>query len=303
MPTTRDLGARKPATSRAVWPTLSPILIALGLVLAGPAAAQSQGETQSRVARAKAPSPPVQPIQIWDARIEGGDLRMSGSVGKSGVTVILDDDISVLSDRRGRFEFRLPYRPATCIAMVKAGENEREAVVANCAPEGPAGKAGEQGPPGPQGSAGLQGPPGAAGPKGDPGPKGEQGAKGEQGLKGETGPKGEAGLAGPPGAPGPKGDQGLKGEPGQKGEPGAKGERGPKGDPGSKGETAATVSAPFRVVRARACTDSGCTLSCDAGEVLASATCQTGGAATLDGDTKASCAAGSSGMVGICARP
>ena len=26
----------------------------------------------------------------------------------------------------GRFEFRLPYRPATCVAMVKAGENERE---------------------------------------------------------------------------------------------------------------------------------------------------------------------------------
>ncbi|AMB43906.1 collagen-like protein [Methylobacterium sp. AMS5] len=295
MPTTRDLGARKPATSRAFWQTLSPILIALGLVLAGPAAAQGQGqgEAQPRAARtrAKAPSPPVQPIQIWDARIEGGDLRMSGSVGKSGVTVILDDDISVLSDRRGRFEFRLPYRPATCVAMIKAGENEREAVVANCAPEGPAGKAGEQGPAGPQGSAGLQGPPGAAGPKGDPGPKGEQGGKGE------TGPKGEAGLAGPPGAPGPKGDQGLKGE------AGSKGERGPKGDPGSKGETAATVSAPFRVVRARACTDSGCTLSCDAGEVLASATCQTGGAAALDGDTKASCAAGSSGMVGICARP
>ncbi|KQQ14670.1 hypothetical protein ASF53_08565 [Methylobacterium sp. Leaf123] len=292
MPTTRDLGARKPATARAVWPTLSPILIALGLVLAGPAAAQGQGEApQAARTRAKAPTSPVQPIQIWDARIEGGDLRMSGSVGKSGVTVILDDDISVLSDRRGRFEFRLPYRPATCVAMVKAGENEREAVVANCAPEGPAGKAGEPGPAGPQGSAGLQGPPGAAGPKGEPGPKGEQGPKGE------TGPKGEAGLAGPPGAPGPKGDQGLKGE------AGAKGERGPKGDPGPKGETAATVSAPFRVVRARACTDTGCALSCDAGEVLASATCQTGGAATLDGDTKASCAAGSSGMVGICARP
>ena len=297
MPTTRDLGARKPATSRAVWPTLSPMLIALGLVLAGPAAAQGEAQPRAARTRAKVPNPPVQPIQIWDARIEGGDLRMSGSVGKSGVTVILDDDISVLSDRRGRFEFRLPYRPATCVAMIKAGENEREAVVANCAPEGPAGKAGEQG------TAGLQGPPGAAGPKGEPGPKGEQGAKGEQGLKGETGPKGEAGLAGPPGAPGPKGDQGLKGEPGQRGEAGSKGERGPKGEPGPKGETAATVAAPFRVVRARACTDTSCTLSCDTGEVLASATCQTGGAATLDGDTKASCAAGSSGMVGICARP
>ena len=63
------------------------------------------------------------------------------------------------------------------------------------------------------------------------------------------------------------------------------------------------MAAPFRVVRARACTDAGCTLICDAGEVLASATCQASGAAALEGDTKASCPAGSGGMVGICARP
>ena len=63
------------------------------------------------------------------------------------------------------------------------------------------------------------------------------------------------------------------------------------------------MPAPFRVVRARACTDTGCTLTCEAGEVLASATCQTGGAAALDGEAKASCPASSGGMVGICARP
>lgn len=288
MPTTQSLGGRKLIGSA--------LLFALSLALAGPAAAQDQGTAQGTTAapqgqtraRTKA-GPSVQPIQVWDARIEGGDLRISGSVRKSGVTVILDDDISVLSDRRGRFEFRLPYRPATCVAIIKAGEDEREAVVANCAPEGPAGKPGETGPAGPQGTAGLQGPPG---PKGDAGPKGEQG------------PKGEAGTAGLPGA---KGDQGPKGEPGARGERGAKGDPGPKGDPGSKGdpgakgEAAGTVAAPFRVVRARSCPETGCTLSCDAGEVLASATCQTGAAATLDGEAKASCPSG--GMVGICARP
>ena len=294
MPTTQSLGGRKPIGSA--------LLFALSLALAGPAAAQApaQGETtapQPRPARtrAKPPGPSVQPIQVWDARIEGGDLRISGSVRKSGVTVILDDDISVLSDRRGRFEFRLPYRPATCVAMIKAGEDEREAVVANCAPEGPAGKAGETGPAGPQGTAGLQGPPG---PKGDAGLKGDAGPKGDAGAKGEQGPKGEAGIAGLPGA---KGDQGPKGEPGARGERGVKGDQGPKGDPGTKGDAAATVAAPFRVVRARACPDTGCTLSCDTGEVLASATCQTGAAATLDGEAKASCPSG--GMVGICARP
>ncbi len=34
--------------------------------------------------------------------------------------MILDDDISVLSDKRGRFEFRLPYRPPTCVAVLKS---------------------------------------------------------------------------------------------------------------------------------------------------------------------------------------
>ncbi|MEH3117949.1 MAG: collagen-like protein [Methylorubrum populi] len=250
------------------------ILIATGLALAAPAAAQqpAQGEASAprqplARSRTKAPSQPAQPIQVWDARIEGGDLRITGGVRRSGVTVILDDDISVLSDRRGRFEFRLPYRPATCVAVIKAGEDEREAVVANCAPEGPAGKAGETGPAGPQGTAGLQGPPG---PAGAPGPKGDRGPEGEQGPKGEQGAKGDAGA---PGAPGPK------------------------------GETAAASTVPFRVVRSQSCSETSCTLSCESGEVLASATCRTGGAATLDSEDKATCPAGSGGMVGICARP
>lgn len=281
---------------RAVRPFAWPILIAMGLALAAPASAQqpAQNETApSRPARSR-PKPPSQPIQIWDARIEGGDLRISGSVRKSGATVILDDDISVLSDRRGRFEFRLPYRPATCVAVVKAGEDEREAVIANCAPEGPAGKAGEAGP---QGSAGLQGPPGVAGPKGEPGPAGEQGPKGEQGAKGEAGP---AGPAGPKGETGPKGEAGLKGEAGPKGDTGPKGDQ---GAPGPKGDAATTGAAPFRVVRAPSCPETGCSLSCEAGEVLASATCQKGGPASLDSDVQGTCPAGSTGMIGLCARP
>lgn len=289
MLTTRSLGRRP-------WP----ILIAMSLAFAAPAAAQQPGPGEpsaapqraapQRAAR-KAPNQPAQPIQIWDARIEGGDLRISGSVRRSGVTVILDEDISVLSDRRGRFEFRLPYRPATCVAVIKAGEDEREAVVANCAPEGPAGKAGE---PGPAGTAGLQGPPG---PAGAAGPKGEPGTKGDQGPRGEQGPKGEAGMAGPPGPGGPKGEAGPKGEPGSKGEAGA------PGAPGPKGEAPRASAAPFRVVRAQSCGESGCTLACETGEVLASATCLKGAGASLTSEREGTCPADSGGMVGICARP
>lgn len=225
------------------WPW--PILMA-GCLFAAPALAQPAEapapRTKPAQTRAKAP---VQPIQVWDARIEGGDLRISGSIRKSGQTVTLDDDISVLSDKRGRFEFRLPYRPATCIAVLKSGEDEREAVIAHCAPEGPPGKAGETGPQGPAGQAGTAGPAGPAGPQGPAGPKGETGARGEAGPRGEPGAKGEPGPKGEPGAkgePGPKGEQGSKGEPGAKGEPGPagpagpRGEQGPQGEPGPKGE-------------------------------------------------------------------
>lgn len=141
--------------------------------------------------RPRRPEAPPQPIMVYDARIEAGDLRISGSVRKGGVSVILDDDIAVIADRGGRFVFRLPYRPRTCVATLKAEEDEREAVVANCAPEGEPGPKGEPGPTGPQGVAGGEGPAGpqgAAGPPGPPGSAGASGPRGEAGEKGEPGP-------------------------------------------------------------------------------------------------------------------
>lgn len=179
------------------------VLLAMGL----PAAAQSPAPVPEAAPAASSPKPrprraqaPPQPIMVYDARIEAGDLRITGSVRKGGLVVILDDDISVIADSRGRFTFRLPYRPRTCVASLKVEEDEREAVIANCAPEGEPGPKGEPGPTGPQGTAGLQGPPGpqgTEGPGGPPGPAAAPGAKGEAGTKGETGEKGEAG---PPGS-------------------------------------------------------------------------------------------------------
>ncbi|GEP09257.1 collagen-like protein [Methylobacterium gnaphalii] len=150
----------------------------------GPAA---QLELPHERSKPRRPRQPQQPIMVYDARIEAGDLRISGSVRKGGLIVVLDDDISVAADARGRFTFRLPYRPRTCIATLKVEEDEREAVIANCAPEGEAGPKGEPGPAGPQGVAGVQGPQGMAGPAGAPGAPGPAGPRGEAGAKGEPG--------------------------------------------------------------------------------------------------------------------
>ncbi len=218
---------------------------------------------------------------VYDARIEAGDLRVSGSVRKPGAIVVLDDDISIQADRRGRFVFRVPYRPATCVVTLKSEPDEREAVVANCAPEG------QPGPPGPQG---------AAGPPGETGPKGDQGPQGEGGPRGEAGPQGPAG---PQGAPGPKGEPGETGISGLQGAPGPRGQSGTPGGTGARGEAGA--SAVLRPVRKSDCAG-GCTVTCETGETLVTAHCLKAGTPTYDGEG-AACPAEATGIVGFCTRP
>lgn len=219
---------------------------------------------------------------VYDARIEAGDLRISGSVRKGGTVVVLDEDVSVIADARGRFLFKLPYRPHTCVGTLKADEDQREVVIANCAPEGQAGAVGEPGPTGPQGVAGPLGPQGVPGPQGEPGPKGDVGAKGEAGPKGDAGARGEAGAKGEPGPAGPAGEAGVA-------------------------AVAAAGSPALKVKRVDACPATGCEIACDTGEIFVSAYCLKGGAAAFgesaEGAIVASCPAGASGMVGICTRP
>lgn len=305
------------------------VVILLGLLAilgAGPAGAQTApevspaaqaapaqaGPPKVRPARPRPAKPrkvrrlqvPAQPITVYEARIEAGDLRLSGSVRKGGIVVVLDEDISVIADKRGRFSFRLPYMPVNCIATLKAEEDQREAVIALCGPGGQPGPKGEAGPAGPQGVAGLQGPPGPsgapgipgasgpageAGPKGEPGPRGETGPKGEAGTKGEPGPRGEAGPPGPAGAPGEAGPTGAKGEPGA----------------ASLGGVPALSDAPFRVLRTESCPADGCELSCESGETLVSAYCFKARSPTFTqggGTASATCPTDSQGMVGICSR-
>ncbi len=250
--------------------------------------ANPSAPARPRPARARPPQVPGQPIMVYDARIEAGDLRLSGSVRKPGAIVVLDDDISVQADRRGRFTFRLPYRPATCVVTLKSDPDEREAVVANCAPEGP------PGPPGPQGAAGPPGETGAKGEAGDRGETGPQGAVGPQGPVGPNGLVGPNGPVGPQGAPGPKGDQGA---PGLQGPPGPGGQAGSPGGTGPRGEAGPAL----RPVRKSDCA-AGCTVTCEAGETLVTAHCLKGGAPVYDGEG-AGCPAEAAGIVGFCARP
>jgi hypothetical protein len=87
--------------------------------------------------------------------------------------------------------------------------------------------------------------------------------EGPQGPAGPAGAKGESGAPGLAGSPGPKGDAGPAGPKGDKGDAGAKGDAGPAGDN------------KLRVIALGAgdCGASGCTVTCNAGEVIASAVC------------------------------
>lgn len=284
-----------------------PLLIGLSAPAAAQTAPPDPGTAQPSPRNAhRTPSRPQgagQPISVYDARIEAGDLRLSGSVRKPGAIVEMDGDISIQADRRGRFVFKLPYRPSTCVVTLKSGEDEREAAIANCAPEGAPGPAGPQGAPGPAGEKGATG---ETGPQGEAGPKGEQGSKGEQGLKGEQGSKGEQGEQGPRGEQGPPGPKGEAGSPGLPGPKGETGPRGPAGPPGARGEAGAAGqpgagAAGLRVLRKSGCTGN-CTATCEGGEVMVAARCLGSGAVAYEGEG-ASCPSEATGIVGFCTKP
>jgi hypothetical protein len=108
-------------------------------------------------------SPALAEMQVVEATIAEGRLIVAGQVVGAVEQVTLDDRFTTKPDDAGKFEFRIPYHPATCIVRLNSAEDTFEAVVANCAPAGPRG---ETGPAGPEGVAGL---PGEAGPVGPPG--------------------------------------------------------------------------------------------------------------------------------------
>jgi hypothetical protein len=215
--------------------------------------------------------PSAAEIRVEDARIAGGDLRITGRVSKGGEVVVLDDDVSVQADRGGRFSFRVPYMPQrNCAVTLKSGADEREVVVANC---GISGGQGERGEPGPTGA---------------------------QGPRGEPGPAGPAGQTGAPGPQGPKGDAGPAGPPGPKGDPGGPGPAGPAGPPGAAG------AVNIRALKVDGCRQPYCEAVCEAGETMISALCFRAGQPTFNrrdsGETVVLCPGDSAGITAFCLR-
>lgn len=142
---------------------------------------------------------------------------------------------------------------------------------------------------------------GKKGDKGDQGTPGATGAAGERGIAGPAGPMGPAGAAGPVG---PAGPAGVAGPAGPAGPQGPAGSQGPAGMAGAAGPNNA------RVVQGESCIG-GCTNSCAAGEVVASAMCISSGpltAATVTAGQggaswQVSCPVGSSRLVAVCMKP
>ena len=169
-----------------------------------------------------ASAPVVAEIRVEAAKITGGELWVLGSADEADAEITLDGRFPTRTDKRGYFEFRVVYHPATCIATLRTPQQARAIVVGECGQQGP------------QGDRGAQAP-GLVGPAGLPGPRGEAGLKGDVGPRGDIGPRGEAGPPGPPGPAGPEGKPGERGPPGPAGPAGVAGTVGPAGPTGLTG--------------------------------------------------------------------
>jgi hypothetical protein len=237
-------------------------------------------------------------IRIVDARIAGGELRVTGVVAPRSDTVVMDDDVSTQTDARGRFAFRAPYFPRNCTVTLKAGQEQRAVVIANCGAAGPQGAAGPAGLAGPPGETGAQGPRGEGGAAGAPGPRGEIGPRGGAGPKGDAGPPGPRGETGAAGLIGPPGPAGPPGERGAAGPAGPPGERGAPGPPGP-----AAAAPALRPVVQACSTGSACEAACGAGEIALAASCSDGtGAAVTDAGATCRSPAENASLRLVCAR-
>lgn len=212
-------------------------------------------------------------IAVDMAMISNGDLRVFGTLAPPrAASVVLDDKFDTRADQDGRFAFRIPYHPETCVVTLKSETLSRQAVVGYCArPTAAKQAAAMPAHPAPIMLA-------ANTPKGEVGPRGPQGAAGQQGPEG---PQGERGAKGEPGTTGPAGPPGPAGQAGARGPAGEKGERGPAGPAGPEGK-AAVAAAALRV-QVEECTAGGrCVASCTADEFAVNGTCSGGERPAMD---------------------
>ena len=89
-------------------------------------------------------------ITIQTAKIAKGELTINGIVSPHSAKVVLTispgTSVEVTPDRHGRFTWKDAKFPATCSVEVRAGNEKKTFLVANC---------GLQGPPGPNGQGGI----------------------------------------------------------------------------------------------------------------------------------------------------
>ena len=70
-------------------------------------------------------------IRINDSRFENGTLTITGQT-RPNEQVTLDGKYTTKADGGGHFEFKVPYRPPTCMPEITSGEDSYEPVVTNC---------------------------------------------------------------------------------------------------------------------------------------------------------------------------
>ena len=209
-------------------------------------------------------------IAVDMAMISNGDLRVFGTLAPPhAASVVLDDKFDTRADQDGRFAFRIPYHPETCVVTLRSEAVSRQAVVGYCARPAVAKQAAAHPAPvmlaanTPRSEIGPRGPQGAAGPQGPEGPQGERGAKGEPGPAGSIGP------------PGPVGQVGPKGPAGERGDRGPAGPAGPEGKAGASGIT-------LRVQVEECAAGGRCVATCTAEEFVVNGTCSGGERPAMD---------------------
>jgi hypothetical protein len=70
-------------------------------------------------------------IRITASRYENGQLIIEGQTTPNA-KVTLDGKYHTTADGGGRFKFREPYKPVTCMSNITAGEDAYSTIVTNC---------------------------------------------------------------------------------------------------------------------------------------------------------------------------
>jgi len=67
-------------------------------------------------------APALARIKVEAARITGGELWILGSTDEPEAEITLDGKFPTKADKRGNFELRVVYHPATCIATLRSAQ-------------------------------------------------------------------------------------------------------------------------------------------------------------------------------------